>query len=139
VSIGPVQYMIIGFPSNDFDGSIVPALEQLVESGTVRIIDMIFIAKDAAGDMLAFEYEDHPELAAYGSVSDDLHGLLNDEDIELAAETLAPNSSAALIVWEDCWATPLAEAIRAAGGVIIAGERIPHQIVTEAIAAVGQA
>ena len=61
-------------------------------------------------------------------------GLLNDEDIEMAAEVLEPNTSAAFLVWEDLWAAPFAKAIRDSGGTLIAGERIPHPIVAEAIA-----
>ena len=138
MSIGPVEYLIIGFPGNRFNGDMVPALEKLVASGTIRIIDMLFILKDADGNVEAFEYEDHPELAAFGSLTEEIDGLLNDEDVEMAAEVLEPNSSAAFLVWEDCWATEFAEAARAADGVILAGERIPHQIVAEALAAVGK-
>ncbi len=138
MAIGPVEYIIIGFPGNRFNGDMVPALEKLVESGTIRIIDMLFILKDADGNIEAFEYEDHPELAGYGSLTDEVDGLLNDEDIEMAAEVLEPNSSAAFIVWEDCWAREFAEAALASDGVILAGERIPHQIVEAALAAVGK-
>jgi hypothetical protein len=138
MAIGPVEYIIIGFPGNHFNGDMVPALERLVESGTIRIIDMLFILKDADGNIEAFEFEDHPELAAFGSLTDEVDGLLNDEDVEMAAEVLEPNSSAAFIVWEDCWAGEFAAAVRGSDGVILAGERIPHQIVTEALAAVGR-
>ena len=60
--------------------------------------------------------------------------MLNDEDLRLAAETLEPNSSAALLVWEHRWAARVAQAIRDAGGRIVAGERIPHEIVERALA-----
>lgn len=137
MSIGPVEYVIIGFPGNKFNGNVVPALQKLVDSGTIRIIDMLFILKDADGNVEGFEFEDHPELAGFGGLTDDLDGLLNEEDIELAAEVLEPNSSAAFLVWEDCWAQEFADAILGSEGVILAGERIPHQIVTEALAAIG--
>ena len=135
MSIGPVEYVIIGFPGNRFNGDMVPALQKLVEAGTIRIIDMLFITKDAEGNVEGFEYEDHPDLADYGDLTEELDGLLNDEDIEMAAEVLEPNSSAAFLVWEDCWAKEFAEAARASDGVILAGERIPHQIVEDAFAA----
>jgi len=138
VSIGPVEYLIVGFPGNQFNGDIVPALERLVESGTVRIVDLVFISKDADGNVDAFEYEDHPELAPFGDLADALDDLLSDEDVELAAEVLEPNSSAAFIVWEDLWAREFADAVRGSGGVVIAGERIPHQIVLDALAHAGQ-
>jgi len=138
MSIGPVEYLIVGFPGNHFNGDIVPALRKLVESGTIRIIDLLFITKNADGEVEAFEIEDHPDLEPYGTLSQELDGLLNDEDVELAGETLEPNSSAAFLVWEDCWAKEFAEAARASDGVILAGERIPAQIVEEALIAVGR-
>jgi hypothetical protein len=95
----------------------------------VRILDLIFITKDEAGDVTTIEYEDLPGV---GDLEGEADGLFNEEDLDLAAEVLEPNSSALMIVWEDCWANRLATAIRDAGGVIISGERIPHEIVEAA-------
>ena len=57
--MGPVEYIVVGFPGNEFNGQIAPELIALVESGTVRILDLIFIGKDAEGDVLAFEIDEH--------------------------------------------------------------------------------
>ncbi len=133
-SIAPVEYLIIGFPGNQFNGQIVPALTELVQSGAVRILDLIFIMKDADGEVTAFEYDELDDLLPLGAVTEESMGLLNDEDVEMAAETLEPNSSAAFLVWEDLWASTFAAAVRDSGGVFIAGERIPHDIVQAAIA-----
>jgi hypothetical protein len=132
--VAPVEYLIIGFEGNRFNGQIVPALVELVESGAVRILDLIFISKDEAGDVTAFEYDELDDLLPLGSVAEESMGLLNDEDVEMAAETLEPNSSAAFLVWEDLWAARFAAAVRDSGGTFIAGERIPHDIVQAAIA-----
>ena len=129
MAIGPVEYIIIGFPENQFKGEIVPALADLVESGTVRILDLIFVTKDADGDVTSIEYEDLPGL---GDIDGEVDGLLSDEDLDMVAEVLEPNSSGLMIVWEDVWASRLAAAIRDAGGVILSGERIPHDIVEAA-------
>jgi uncharacterized membrane protein len=129
MAIGPVEYIIIGFPENQFKGEIVPALAELVESGTVRILDLIFVTKDEAGDVTSIEYEDLPGL---GDIDGEADGLLSDEDLDMLAEVLEPNSSGLMIVWEDVWANRLATAIRDAGGVILSGERIPHDIVEAA-------
>ena len=133
-SIAPVEYLIVGFPGNQFNGDIAPALIELVESGAVRILDLIFITKDAEGNVTAFEYDELDSLLPLEAVAQESMGLLNDEDVELAAETLEPNSSAAFLVWEDLWAARFANAVRESGGVVIAGERIPHPIVEAAIA-----
>ena len=129
MAIGPVEYVIIGFPGNQFKGEIIPALADLVESGTVRILDLVFVMKDADGNITTAEYEDLPGM---DDLDGDADGLFNEDDLIVAAERLEPNSSGLLIVWEDTWATPLAVAIRGAGGVILAGERIPHEIVEAA-------
>jgi uncharacterized membrane protein len=132
-SIAPVEYLIIGFPGNQFNGQIVPALTELVQSGAIKILDLIFITKDADGEFTAFEYDELDDLLPLGAVAEESMGLLNDEDVEMAAETLEPNSSAAFLVWEDLWASKFATAVRDSGGVFIAGERIPHDIVQAAI------
>ena len=134
--IGPVEYMLIGFPDNKFTGGIAPALADLVDSGTVRIIDLVFIQKDADGDVLSFEYDDLPETAAYGDIDGESDGFLSEDDILAAAEELELNSSTLLIVWEDLWAKPLAAEILASGGQLISGRRISHEVVTEILEAI---
>lgn len=130
-TIGPVEYVLIGFPDNQFTGGIAPALAELVANGTVRIIDLVFVQKDGDGNVLSFEYDDLAETAAYAEIDGDADGFLDEADILAAAEELDLNSSALLIVWEDLWAAPLAAEILASGGQLIAGRRIPHQVVTE--------
>jgi uncharacterized membrane protein len=138
-SMGPVEYVVIGFPGNRFKGEIVPAVAELVDNDVVRIIDVAFIKKDADGNVTMFEYDALDDVLAFGfaDVDGEAGGVLSDEDLELAAETLEPDSSAALIVWEHRWAARVAQAIRDAGGRIIAGERVPDEIVEQALADLG--
>ena len=135
-SIGPVEYVVIALPGNRFKGEIVPAVAELVDTGIVRILDVAFIKKDADGNTTMFEYDTLDDVLAFGfaDIDGEAGGVLNDEDLELAAEALEPDSSAALIVWEHRWATRVAQAIRDAGGRIVAGERVPDEIVEQALA-----
>jgi hypothetical protein len=135
--IGPVEYMIVSFPGNRFSGQILPELARLVESQTIRIIDLVFVGKDARGDMLAFEVSElEPEVREQVEGLDhEVRGLFSDEDLKAAAETLAPNESAALLVWEDLWATRLAQAIRDANGQLLDLMRVPHDVVMTAVRA----
>ncbi len=135
MDIGPVEYLILGFPGNMFTGQIVPELAKLVDSGLVRIIDLTFITKDAAGHVDVVEYDAIEELAAFAGLDAEVGGILTDEDVAYAAQALEPNSSAALLVWEDTWATPFAVAVRNANGVILEGARIPREIIEQAIGA----
>ncbi len=132
--IGPVEYMVVAFRENRFSGQIGPALADLVESQTIRIIDLAFVSKDDAGGVDAFEISDlEPEVReAMERLGAESTGLFNDEDLMAAAEELEPGSSAALLVWEDLWATRLTEAIRDAGGELFDLGRIPHEVVVQA-------
>lgn len=132
--IGPVEYMVVAFPGNRFEGQIAPALQELVESQTIRIIDLAFVAKDAEGNVAGFELSDLDQqvqeaLEGLGAAHT---GLFSDEDLAAAGEELDANSSAALLVWEDLWAARLADAIRDAGGELYDLGRVPHEIVVAA-------
>jgi Family of unknown function (DUF6325) len=135
MSIGPVEYMIVAFPGNRFKGEVVPALAELVEAGTLRIIDLAFVMKDADGVVVTAEMSDLDSevFKAFDALSPETMGLLNQEDLAAAGEELEPNSSAALLVWEDVWATKLRDAILNAGGELLDLERIPHEVVKAAM------
>jgi len=135
MTIGPVEYIIVGFPGNKFNGAIAPELIALVESGTVRVLDLIFIGKDADGSVLSFEIDDLDEAFGFGGLDGEVGGLISPADIEFAAAQLEPDSSAALLIWEDVWAAPFAKAVLDSGGVLLEGARIPHDLIDPAIAA----
>jgi uncharacterized membrane protein len=132
--IGPVDYAIIAFPGNKFRGEIGPALADLVDSGTIRLIDVAFVGKNEAGDVVAFELTElDPDVQeSLDRLGIEVQGLLNEDDLADAAEELEPNSSAALLVWENVWARKVTEAMRNAGGVLLAFERLPHEVVQAA-------
>ncbi|HKI24216.1 MAG TPA: DUF6325 family protein [Gaiellaceae bacterium] len=132
--LAPVDYMIVAFPGNEFKGEIAPALADLVEKGTIRIIDLAFVAKDADGNIAAFELTDiDPDVRqGFENMGVEVNGLFNEEDLQAAGEELEPNSSAALLVWENLWARDVAQAIRNAGGELLDFERLPHEVVQAA-------
>ena len=132
--IGPVDYMIVAFPGNQFKGEIAPALADLVDAGTIRIIDIAFVGKDADGDTVAFELTElDPEVQkGLDNLGIEVEGLFNEDDLMDAGEALEPNSSAALLVWENVWAREVAQALRNAGGELVAFERLPHDVVQAA-------
>ena len=133
-AIGPVDYALIVFPGNQFRGEIAPAIADLVENGTVRVIDIAFVTKDEAGEIAALEITDLDPAVREGLTAAGVHdgGLFSDEDLMSAAADLEPNTSAALLVWENVWAARVAQTIRNAGGVMVAFDRIPHVVVQEA-------
>jgi uncharacterized membrane protein len=137
MSVGPVEYIAIAFPGNKFSGEIIPAIKDLQDAGTIRVLDLVIISKDPDGNVTAIELsEASPEqagaLAALGVVGTK---LLGQEDIEDIGGALDPNSTAALMIWENAWAEKFAESLRNADGVLIANGRIPVPVVEEAMAA----
>ena len=134
MTIGPVEYIVVAFPGNEFNGEIAPELIALVEAGTVRILDLIFVGKDVDGSVVAFEIDELGEAAGFGGLDGDVGGLISPEDIEYVAAALEPNSSAALLIWEDVWATPFAEAVRRSNGVLLEGARMPHELIAPILA-----
>ena len=136
---GPVDLVLLRFPGNHFTGEIAPALADLVSSGTVRILDLVFVTKDADGNVAAVELDQLGDVgAAFDDVDGDVSGLLTDEDVDAAGEEMEANSSAALLLFENTWAARFVTALRAADAEVIAFERIPHDALQEFLAGVGE-
>jgi hypothetical protein len=131
----PVEYIVLEFPGNQFNGDVVPALSDLIERGIVRIVDLLFVAKDAEGEVAWFELQElGPDVAAaFGSLVGDGGGLVSEADIDVVAADLANETSAAVIVWEDAWAERFADAVRGSAGQVLAHERIPSEVVEAAL------
>jgi len=135
--MGPIEILIIGFPGNKFTGEVAPALADLVESGQIHVIDLVFVAKDPAGDVLAVELSDiDPAVsAAFQPYVSEPSGMLADEDIEDIGIALEPNSSAAILLFEHVWATKFQQAVLDANGVLIDSIRIPKEVVDAVVGA----
>lgn len=132
---GPVDIAVISFPGNKFNGDVVPALKALVDEGTVRILDLVFVNKDDEGNIQTIEINDQDAYGALGfdDIDGELDDLLTTEDIVTAAGWLENNSSAALLVWENTWAERFARAVRDSHGELVAYERVPAKVVLEAV------
>jgi Family of unknown function (DUF6325) len=133
--LGPVEYALIAFPGNSFNGQVAPALARLVEAGLIRIIDLTFVAKDSEGTVTGLELDGLPADAAQGfaDLDGDVEGLLTESDIAQLAEGLLPDSSGLLVVWESTWAAEFAVAVRDSGGLLVTREQVPHETVVEAV------
>lgn len=141
MAVGPVEYLVVAFPGSRFTGAIAPALADAVASKAVRILDLTFVYRADDGTIETIELDDLDpgDLVPFEPVEGEVTGMLNDDDIRKLGERVPPGSSAALIVWEDLWAVPLTEAVRASGGQLIAHERIPAEVAEAAVSAAGSA
>ena len=135
--LGPVELLFVQFPGNRFTGEIAPALADLVGSGTIRIIDLVFVAKDGDGNTVGFELEDIGDegRAFFDPLVDDLEQLISDEDVADLSEALEPDSSAAIMIFEHAWAVPFRDALVNSGGEIVARLPIPPAVLDEIAAA----
>jgi uncharacterized membrane protein len=133
--LGPIDVAVVAFPGNQFKGEIAPALKDLVDSGTVRIIDLVFVTKDSDGNVAGVELSDlEPDLARpFDEIEGEIGELLTEDDFKAAGEALEPNSSALMLVWENTWARRVAGALRNAGAELVMHERIPFDVVATAI------
>jgi hypothetical protein len=127
--LGPVDWMVVEFPGSRFKGEIAPILDDLVERGTVRVLDLLLIRKDEAGALEFFELSDldESEMGSLRAYETELSMLLSEDDVTAAAAAVEPGSTAALLVWENRWAAPFGSAVRRAGGQLVASGRIPVQ------------
>jgi len=135
--IGPVEILVVGFPGNEFTGEIAPALAELVQSGLIRVIDLVFVAKDADGNVVGIELSDIDPAAsaAFQPHVEEPSGLLAEEDIEDLGADLPPDSSAAILLFEHLWATKFRDAVLDSGGELLASIRIPKEVVDEVVGA----
>ncbi|MFE7621780.1 DUF6325 family protein [Streptomyces sp. NPDC057496] len=127
--MGPVDFLVIEFPGNRMTGEGFPLLLDLVDRGIIRVLDLLFVRKDTEGSIVALELRELDvggefDLSVFEGSSS---GLLGQDDLDEAGAALEPGSSAAILVYENLWAAPLALALRRGGAQLVAGGRIPVQ------------
>ena len=134
--LAPVEFAMFAFDDTRITGDIVPALTALVENELVHIIDLVFVRKEADGQVTAFELDDLPAdaAAAFADLDHDIEGLVSTEDLDHEADLLEPGTSAIIVVWENLWAQRFTDAVRAVGGVLVDNQRIPAEVVEAALA-----
>lgn len=133
--MGPIDYLIIEFPGSHMTGEGLPLLVDLVDRGIIRVLDLAFVQKQQDGTVSGLALADVTgdgllDLAVFDGASS---GLLGEDDTAEAASSLRPGDSAALLLYENLWAAPLAAALRRGGARMVAGGRIPFQNVVDAL------
>ena len=132
--MGPIDYLLIEWTDRQPTGEAVPHLIDLVDRGLIRILDLVFIAKGEDGSVAALELADVAgEVEAFAAFEGASSGLLSDDDVAEAGGALEPGTSAALLVYENRWAAPLATALRSSGAQLVASGRIPVEDVLAAL------
>ena len=132
--MGPIDYIVVEWPGRQPNGEVAPQLVDLVDRGLIRILDLVFIAKDAEGNVAGLEISELAgEVAELSIFEGASSGLISDEDVDEAGGVLEPGTSAALLVFENSWAAPFVSAVRRSGGQLVASGRIPAQDLLDAL------
>ena len=141
MSYGPIDFLALEFDNEKLKGEIMPALMELVENKIVRVIDLVVIQKDQAGQHETLELQQlAPEvIAIFDPLMVEISGIIQVEDVDAIAEQMENNTTAALLLFENLWAIKFKEALLRADGRLLAQERIPHEAVEEALAIFAQA
>ena len=135
--LGPIDYLVVEFPAgaSNFNGEMAKELLALVDSGTVRVVDVLILTKNEDGTVDAMELSDIPALGELQAVEAQLAELLAADDVANLAAAMDPGSTAGVLIWENLWAAPFASAVRRSGGQLIANGRIPIQAIIASIEA----
>ena len=133
--MGPVDYVVLEWPHQQPTGEAIPLILDLVDKGIIRILDIAVLAKDTDGTVASLEIGSLGGNGAneFSEFEGAQTGLIGEDDLEEAAAVLEPGTMAAVLVWENRWAAPVAVALRRSGGQLVASGRIPIQAVLAAL------
>lgn len=133
MALGPIDLLVVKFPGNQFKGEIAPALTALVENGTIRVIDILFANKYENGrvEMVEINDLDDDDFRRFDPVITDVTDILTDDDVETLTAALEPNSSAALLLFENTWATRFRDTLLNANAELVLYEHIPRAVIDD--------
>ena len=128
MTLGPLEYMVIGCPGNQFKSEIVPELSSIQEKGLIRVVDVLFVRKNADNTVTVLEVSDleGDELVAFSPMQESLSGLLTQQDIMTLSSTLPSDTSATIVLLEHLWLQALEKAVDRVNGVVYVGGMIPY-------------
>ena len=135
MTYGPIDFIAIEFKGNNFKGEIIPALKDLITSKTIRVIDLVIVQKDKKGEVEIAELKQlSPEIIAiFDPLAWESNEMIKAADAEMVGKDMENNSTAAVMLFEHLWAVKFKDAVLNANGRLLMQERIPHQVVLEAL------
>jgi hypothetical protein len=141
MTYGPIDFLALEFKTDQLTGESLPELLKLVENKIIRVIDLVIIVKDQDGDVKVLEIEELAPnmLAFFDPLEVEISGIIQVEDIEMIAEAMEDNTTAALLLFENLWAIKFGEAVTRASGRMVMYDRIPFEVVNEMLEMFAQA
>jgi hypothetical protein len=141
MTYGPIDYLVLEFENNKLKGEIIPTIVELIESKTIRVIDLVIIQKDQDGkhEVVELQELDSETLAVYDPLQAEVTGLIQVEDIDAIAEKMDNDTTAAAFLFENLWAIKFKEAVLRADGKLLEQVRLHHEDVEEALEKISSA
>ena len=130
MTLGPLEYIVIGFDRPDFTGAIAAEIEKVVEKRIIRLVDVVVAQKDGEGNVEIVEIDNvrDPKFASFAPLLEDRMGLLTPEDIITLGEGLPNDSAALILLFEHRWAEKIKDAIIDAGGFLVARQTVAPEL-----------
>jgi hypothetical protein len=133
VTLGPLEYLVVGFTGTRFDGSIAREIEKVVANKTIRLVDVVFVGKDAEGNAVILELDnkEDPRFASFAELLGDRMALLTPEDLEQVAADLPADTAGLVMLFEHRWAEGIKRAMSDAGGFLVTRAVVPPEVLEE--------
>jgi Family of unknown function (DUF6325) len=133
MTLGPLEYLVLGFKGDRFDGTITKELEKIVAARVIRIVDLVFVTKDASGSTTIVEMDnkDDPRFAGFRRLLADTQALFTPDDLAQLADTMPPGTSGLVLLFEHRWAEDIKDAIEERGGFLVARSVIPPEVLED--------
>jgi hypothetical protein len=133
MTLGPLEYLVIGFDGDRFDGSIATEIQKVVDKGIIRLVDVVFIVREADGDSVIVELSntDDPRFASFAPLLAQMRALFTPEDLQAIADSLPLGSAGLALLFEHRWAEDIKDAIAAAGGFLVRRDVVPPEVLAE--------
>ncbi|GAB3575317.1 DUF1269 domain-containing protein [Leifsonia lichenia] len=131
---GPAEFIVAQFEGERPTPGVIQAIVDLVGTGTVRLLDLLFVSRSLDGDVEIVEFEDAGDEYGLTEITLEASGIAGSEDVDDIADLIDPGTSGAILVLEHTWAKDLASKFFAAGGSVVHAERIPAPVVNAVLA-----
>jgi len=133
--VGPVELLVVSFPTEVADPAVITAVQDVVASGFITVLDLVFLSRSKDGEIREVDVSESLDDHGLGQLEIQEQALISEDDLELARDTLDPGHSAAVIVYENSWARTVSGAVADAGGELTLHVRIPRDVVEAALEA----
>jgi uncharacterized membrane protein len=133
MTLGPLEYVVVGFKADRFDGTIAKELEKIVAAGVIRIVDIVFVTRDASGTTTIVEMDnkDDARFAGFRRLLADTQALFTRDDLDQLADTMPPGTAGLVLLFEHRWAEDIKDAMKDRGGFLVARSVIPPEVLED--------